>query len=634
MSLLEVRRARRARVAASLLLGTVAAAALGLAAAPASAVGDETVVDSRCERTGPAPTGSGVLSLTPALQGDAVEIGVVGPGGPRAGQLSLQHAPARQLVVPENPDLSFLGAPGTATWTLDQGAELSIGFAPLAGTVPDGGVETAVDPSAAQTPGLPSTAVSWSLNALDRPGDIFVYDDVDGIRPLFGTGPDWPREVALDLNDVRIPTWSFTAPGLYRFTLAATVAVEDGVAATSTQLVEVHVHPCTPTAADDPTDDPDPPPVPGTPAVPGSEGADSASGPAVSHPRAAGGGARGSAAKAASTAGAPTRSDRVSASPGTPVPAGNETARCPTGRPGGGSDDQPDAGAEPGGTTSPPGGDGSGGSSSAEVVRSGHFDFGALIAGDRLEARIKDDRTQPPAWVAPSSVAFGIGSSAKASVPSSPAYGFLGEPGDDVWILPQTQSAALPWLGWNTQHETVRERVAGPVRFTLDNLTGPGDLAVFLNDSFGGVGEKKLGTTPGFPRSFDVPLNVHAHGNWAFTEPGTYRITLTQSARLKTGRAVADTATLTFHVATSAAGRSTARTVSPARTDLASPGRTRVLATSEPIAADTTCAETLGLTGAPKVSGTVALAVALLVLGTIAVSRVVALNRREETDGP
>ena len=192
-------------------------------------------------------------------------------------------------------------------------------------------------------------------------------------------------------------------------------------------------------------------------------------------------------------------------------------------------------------------GGGAGGGAS-ETVSDGHFDFGPIIENGELVPRVKDDRTQPPAWVDPSSRIFAIGAAAEQQVPDAEAYSFLGSPGDTIWMIPQTQIADVPWLGWNTQHESTRAEVSGPVTFTLDSVEGPGQLAVYLNDSFGGVGERKFGNVPGFPSSFSVPLNVHAHGNWAFTEPGTYRVTITQSATLNSGAAVSGTATLTFAV--------------------------------------------------------------------------------------
>jgi putative ABC transporter-associated repeat protein len=171
-----------------------------------------------------------------------------------------------------------------------------------------------------------------------------------------------------------------------------------------------------------------------------------------------------------------------------------------------------------------------------------------MIEAGAMRARVKDDRSQPPSWVEPESLSFVIGGPARQEVPAGAAYSFLGAPGDPIWLISQTQVGGVPWLGWNTQHETVRQQVRGPVRYRLDGVSGPGRLAVYLTDSFGEVGQRMFGNVSGFPRSFDVPLNVHAHGNWVFTAAGTYEVTITQSATLNDGTAVSDSATLTFVV--------------------------------------------------------------------------------------
>lgn len=191
----------------------------------------------------------------------------------------------------------------------------------------------------------------------------------------------------------------------------------------------------------------------------------------------------------------------------------------------------------------------------ATDVTDGHLDLGARIADGALVPLVKDDRQQPPAWVDPATVRLVLGDAAEQQVPADPAYSFMGEPGATVWMMPQTQVSGIPWLGWNTQDESVRAQVDESVRFTLDGVEGPGELAVYLTDSFGGIGEKTFGSAPGFPSTFEVPVNVHAHGNWVFTEPGSYSVTLTQSARLTSGAEVSGTATLAFTVGTAGTAR-------------------------------------------------------------------------------
>jgi surface-anchored protein/LPXTG-motif cell wall-anchored protein len=61
-----------------------------------------------------------------------------------------------------------------------------------------------------------------------------------------------------------------------------------------------------------------------------------------------------------------------------------------------------------------------------------------------------------------------------------------------------------------------------------------------------------------------VPLNQHVHANWAFTKPGVYSVTMTQSVPLKSGGTASDAATLKFSVGDTAG--TTTRTTYVGRT--------------------------------------------------------------------
>lgn len=204
--------------------------------------------------------------------------------------------------------------------------------------------------------------------------------------------------------------------------------------------------------------------------------------------------------------------------------------------------------------------------SAAMVVSDGHFDLGSRVASGRLRAEIEDGRSDPPEPRRPEALVFDVGDKAEQRVPAG--YGFLGRAGDRAWVIPQTQQAGVPWLGWNTQQPTLRAGVRGPVTFALTRVTGPGRIAVYTDGVFGGVQRKVFGTVAGFPRSFAVPLNVHAHANWAFTKPGVYRLTITQTAGLAGGTETASS------VLTIAVGQRDASAAAPSERTVSYVGRT------------------------------------------------------------
>ncbi|MFC8924201.1 TIGR03773 family transporter-associated surface protein, partial [Cellulosimicrobium sp. NPDC057127] len=181
-------------------------------------------------------------------------------------------------------------------------------------------------------------------------------------------------------------------------------------------------------------------------------------------------------------------------------------------------------------------------------VTDGHFDFGSRVEDGGLVATVKDDRKQPASWVDPGSLTFRLDETAQDEVPAGSSFAFLGEAGSTIWSIGQVQESGVPWLGWNTQHPTLVEAASGPVTYRLDAVDGPGELGVYATGNFGGVGQKFFGTMAGFGKSTEVTLNQHVHANWAFTEPGVYKVTFTLSVPLTSGGTASDTATLTFSV--------------------------------------------------------------------------------------
>jgi putative ABC transporter-associated repeat protein len=180
------------------------------------------------------------------------------------------------------------------------------------------------------------------------------------------------------------------------------------------------------------------------------------------------------------------------------------------------------------------------------VIASGHADLAVRAENGRLVTRIKDGTgTGAPVWRAPSEVVLHLGDKATATLPAGP-FDFLGGPGATVWQVPQTQRAGVPWLGWNTE-ELGAAQASGPVTWKLTGVDGPGTMAVFVYDEFGRP-KVIFNSKDGLPDALDVPLGTHAHGNWAFTKPGAYRLSFSHTARLASGTSSTATSVVTFAV--------------------------------------------------------------------------------------
>ncbi|MEV1155144.1 TIGR03773 family transporter-associated surface protein [Micromonospora chokoriensis] len=185
------------------------------------------------------------------------------------------------------------------------------------------------------------------------------------------------------------------------------------------------------------------------------------------------------------------------------------------------------------------------GTGARQVIADGHVDMGPQLSGDKWTIRIKDDRTSPPVWRETADVVLQLKDNAKITVPAG--ADFLGKQGDTVWLLPQSQQAGIVWPGWNTQHESVVSGVKGNVTWTLKGVDGPGRFALFLTGSFGKA-DVLFDSAKAFPQQLSVPLNTHAHGNWAFSKPGLYRLAVQMSGTTNAGKTVTDTKTITIAV--------------------------------------------------------------------------------------
>ncbi|MDA0185369.1 choice-of-anchor M domain-containing protein [Solirubrobacter phytolaccae] len=172
----------------------------------------------------------------------------------------------------------------------------------------------------------------------------------------------------------------------------------------------------------------------------------------------------------------------------------------------------------------------------AVTLRSGHADLGARIIGGKLQTQVKDSTGSKVVWREPSDVVIEVGSKARHTLPSD---SFLGRKGTRVWMIPQAQRSGVIWLGWNT--EELRS-LRGSVAWTLERVSGPGRVAVFQTGSFGKA-DVLFDSQRSKPGTRSIAVGVHAHGNWAFTRAGTYKLRFKMSAGSRS-----DTTTLTIRV--------------------------------------------------------------------------------------
>jgi len=183
------------------------------------------------------------------------------------------------------------------------------------------------------------------------------------------------------------------------------------------------------------------------------------------------------------------------------------------------------------------------------VLDRGHVDVvGIAYEGGRLHLHVHDETVEPGEERDPEDVTFRVPPAAGTTVPADPSFGFLGDAGDPVWILPQVRNPDLLWPGLGTEEldEGVLRDDTVTVTFAV---LGPGDLAIYTENAFGLPGDILVDTGDGQPDTFALPAGGHTHANWAFEKPGTYRILVVAYGTLaSTGRVVADAALYHFQV--------------------------------------------------------------------------------------
>jgi surface-anchored protein len=176
---------------------------------------------------------------------------------------------------------------------------------------------------------------------------------------------------------------------------------------------------------------------------------------------------------------------------------------------------------------------------SCEVINDGHIDIGPRFVDGTWTAQLRDDRDSESVWRDLEDVVLQIPDAALFPIPEGD-FGFLGETGQEIYMLPQVQASGIVWPGWNTQDPTVIDGVPGAVEWNLTEVDGPGEFTIFLTGTFGGA-EILFNSAEALPQTVSVPRNTHAHGNWTFSEPGVYRLTIEFTATTGDGKTVQDT---------------------------------------------------------------------------------------------
>jgi surface-anchored protein len=148
----------------------------------------------------------------------------------------------------------------------------------------------------------------------------------------------------------------------------------------------------------------------------------------------------------------------------------------------------------------------------------------------------------------PATTVLEVGEAGRLEVP--PGLEIFGPAGSSLWVLPQSQDPALPYLGISASGIS---QAAWQPRFDIQLLRveGPGHFFAWQFDPFSGL-EMRMNSRDGIgPDDVLSPLlGGHEHVNWGFTATGLHRVELKVSGRLagSTNVVSSDPVTLLFGV--------------------------------------------------------------------------------------
>ncbi|WP_309107414.1 choice-of-anchor M domain-containing protein [Arthrobacter sp.] len=187
------------------------------------------------------------------------------------------------------------------------------------------------------------------------------------------------------------------------------------------------------------------------------------------------------------------------------------------------------------------------------VVDRGHVDLAPRFVDGAWRVQVRDGTLEPSVWRETDDVVFHVRDTAELTMPDDPAYAFVGKAaGQAVHVVPQTEMPGVVWIGWNTQDPGVIEGVKRQIAYTLVDVEGPGDLLLYLQSGNLTAPQVLWDSRETGLQDIFMDTNVHTHGNWIFTEPGTYLLTVEFAAELADGTPLVDRKVLRFAVGDSA----------------------------------------------------------------------------------
>ncbi|NBQ26271.1 MAG: hypothetical protein EBU26_18830, partial [Verrucomicrobia bacterium] len=184
-----------------------------------------------------------------------------------------------------------------------------------------------------------------------------------------------------------------------------------------------------------------------------------------------------------------------------------------------------------------------------EIFAQGELDMEVVYEDGEWELALLDEANERE-LEPDQALLYGVAAT-RQSVPAEASYGFLGNAGDSVWVLPQEEQEGVLYAGIAGDEIESGLFEGEAVSLQLVGVRGPGNVSLYATDAFGapqvffnsgdGIDEQDV---------FPVAVGGHAHQNWAFTAPGVYKVDVQASGTLVGGSEAiqSEVATFTFYL--------------------------------------------------------------------------------------
>jgi surface-anchored protein len=164
------------------------------------------------------------------------------------------------------------------------------------------------------------------------------------------------------------------------------------------------------------------------------------------------------------------------------------------------------------------------------VLSGGHADIGIGYEDGVWDLHVHVEDPPPGVEYEPDEVWLQVNAAAEITIPDLPAYSFLGDAGDPLWVLPRSEQEGVLFLGIGAE-ELDPEEWLGSIGLSLKAVEGPGHFFVWDTGVFGEV-TVLMNSRDGVDGSDSLSLipGSHGHFNLGFSAPGEYRISFEAGA--------------------------------------------------------------------------------------------------------